>query len=61
MRDQFDVTKHILEHFWSLGRSPDYLDIGANYAVISLVIGDFIQKEVFDNQHDFRWQDRSSN
>jgi len=42
-RDQLDVTKVLFEHFWELGREPDYLDVGANYAVLSLAIGDFIR------------------
>lgn len=43
VEDQLDVTKCIFEHFWELGREPDYLDIGANYAVLSLVMGDFFR------------------
>jgi hypothetical protein len=28
--------------------------------MLAVVVGEFLQKEVFDRKHDFRWQDRSS-
>ncbi len=33
---------------------------GEDDKLLSQVIGDFLQKQVVDRQHDFRWQDRSS-